>query len=180
LCGGGPCAGEAVGGAGVVQDLGQVGEHTVGEVVGGDSLGLFLGALGVGVLGVAGVVRGDPVAVLGAGVLGVDGHLGVVDRAGVGLCRGFGGCAGVCPDPGDLGGAACGEHELVGVAAGDLLDGVGDGPVGLGGAAVGEHTDDVGGGGTGDLGNLHKLGHPMLPSRAEHSPLGDLPQLILT
>ena len=71
LCWGGPCAGEAVGGAGVVQDLGQVGEHRLGEVLRGDPLGLLLGALGaLGALGVAGVVRGDPVAVLGAGTSG--------------------------------------------------------------------------------------------------------------
>src|SRR5699024_8171105 len=76
LCGGGPCAGEAVGGAGVVQDLGQVGEHLVGEVLRGDPLGLVVvDVLDVlGVLGVAGVVRGDPVAVRGAGGRGVDGH----------------------------------------------------------------------------------------------------------
>src|SRR5699024_8905559 len=135
-------------------------------VLRGDPLGLVvvdvLDVLGVGVLDVlvvAGVVRGDPVAVLGAGVLGVDGHLGVVFGAGVGLCRGLGGCTGVCPDPGDLGGAACGEHELVGVAAGDGVDGVGDGPVLGGGAAVGEHTDDVSTGGLSDLHDLRNQRH---------------------
>src|SRR5699024_4790056 len=114
---------------------------------------------------VAGVVRGDPVAVLGAGVLGVDGHLGVVDRAGVGLCGLF---------RVGLTGAA-GPHGLGRRTSGDGLDGVGYGPVLGGSAAVGEQTDVVGGGGTGDLGDLHKLGHLLLSYQE-----GDLTQIRLT
>src|SRR5699024_11312856 len=69
---------------------------------------------------------------LGAGVLGVDGHLGVVFGAGVGLCGLF---------RVGLTGAA-GPHGLGRRTSGDGLDGVGYGPVLGGGAAVGEHTDD--------------------------------------
>src|SRR5699024_11356262 len=128
-CWGGPCAGEAVGGAGVVQDLGQVGEQLVGEVVGGDSLGLVvvLDVLGVGVLDVlegvvlvgAGVVRQHGGCRLGRGVLGVDTDGLVVLGAGVSRDD----LAQVV-----LTGAA-GPHRLRRGTAGDLLYGVGDGPV---------------------------------------------------
>src|SRR5699024_4915667 len=148
-----------------VGDLGQVGEHLVGEVLRGDPLGLVvvldvLDVLGVlDVLVVAGVVRGDPVAVLGAGVLGVDGHGRVVDRVRVGLCGLF---------RVGLTGAA-GPHGLGRGTSGDGLDGVGYGPVLGGGAAVGEHTDDVSTGGLRDLHDLRNQRHPMLPSRAIHT-----------
>src|SRR5699024_11166544 len=151
LCWGGPCAGEAVGGAGVVQDLGQVGEQLVGEVVGGDSLGLVvvLDVLGVGVLDVlegvvlvgAGVVRQHGGCRLGRGVRGVGTPLGVGGRVRVGLCGLF---------RVGLTGAA-GPHGLGRRTSGDGLDGVGYGPVLGGGAAVGEHTDDVSTGGLSDL-----------------------------
>src|SRR5699024_3370654 len=133
LCWGGPCAAEAVGGAGVVQDVGPVGEHPAGEVLRGYPLGLVVVLDVLGVVGVAGVVRGGPVAVLGAGVLGVDGHGRVVDRVRVGLCGLF---------RVGLTGAA-GPHGLGRGTAGDLFYGVGDGPVGFGDASASGNAENV-------------------------------------
>src|SRR5699024_895097 len=83
----------------------------------------------------------------------------VVDRVRVGLCGLF--RVGLT--------VAAGPHGLGGVPAGDLLDGVSDGPVRGAGTAVGEHTDDVSTGGLSDLHDLRNQRHPMLPSRAIHT-----------
>src|SRR5699024_121257 len=100
----------------------------------------------------AGVVRQHGGCRLGRGVLGVDTHLGVVDRVRVGLCGLF---------RVGLTGAA-GPHGLGRRTSGDGLDGVGYGPVLGGGAAVGEHTDDVSTGGLSDLHDLRNQRHPIL------------------
>src|SRR5699024_5039404 len=106
----------------------------------------FVDVLDGVVLDGPGVVRQHGGRRLGGGVLAVDGHLGVIGRAGVGGGDRVGVIAGVGPNLGDLLLAAGQQHELVGVAAGDGLDGVGDVPVSAGGTAVRGHTDNVGGG----------------------------------